>query len=90
MDSSLEINTSNVSSKAFVDDKLNVFSKILDSLEKNSSKAKAHLLTLVKAGDKIDNKNLEKYQFEAHGFACFETYRIALRETLNWYKTLLE
>ena len=90
MDSSLEINTSNVSSKAFVDDKLNVFSKILDSLEKNSSKAKAHLLTLVKAGDKIDNKNLEKYQFEAHGFAWFETYRIALRETLNWYKTLLE
>jgi (2S)-methylsuccinyl-CoA dehydrogenase len=90
MDSSLEINNPNVSSKAFVDDKINVFSKILNSLEKNSSKAKAHLLTLVKTGEKIDNKNLEKYQFEAHGYAWFETYRIALRETLNWYKTLLD
>ena len=43
MDSSLEINTSNVSSKAFVDNKINVFSKILDSLEKNSSKAKLEI-----------------------------------------------
>ena len=47
MDSSLEINISNVSSKAFVDDKLKVFSKILDSLEKTPQRLKNHLLTLV-------------------------------------------
>ena len=90
MDSSLEIKTSNTSTKAFVDDKIDAFTTILDSLEKISSKAKGYLISLVKVGEKIDNKNLEKYQFEAHGYAWFETYRIALRETFNWYNNLLK
>ena len=33
---------------------------------------------------------LETYQFESHGFAWFETYRIGLRETFNWFKRLKE
>ena len=33
---------------------------------------------------------MEKNQFKCHGFAWFETYRISLVHTLNWYKTLSE
>lgn len=88
MDSSLEINKSNTLPKNYVDSNLDVFEKILNSLEHLSDKAKKFLLNQVKVNEKIDNNILEKYQHEAHGYAWFETYRIALRETLNWYKTL--
>ena len=39
---------------------------------------------------KLNNQLLEKHQHEGHGFAWFETYRIALRETFNWFKKLKE
>jgi (2S)-methylsuccinyl-CoA dehydrogenase len=38
--------------------------------------------------NRIDNNLLESYQFESHGYAWFETYRIGLRETFNWFVRL--
>ena len=40
--------------------------------------------------DRIDNQLLELNQFQTHGFAWFETYRIGLRETYNWYSRLTQ
>ena len=46
--------------------------------------------SIVSLDNRIDNTLLEKHQFEAHGLAWFETYRIGLRETFNWYNSLKE
>lgn len=88
MDSSLEIKNKINLPKEFANENLEVFKKILISLEDTSNKAKSYLINLIYVDGKADNGLLEKYQHEAHGFAWYETYRIALRETLNWYVSL--
>ncbi len=65
-------------------------SSITENLKNISQKSKDHLHKLVVKDDRIDNHLLEKYQFNSHGLAWYETYVITLRETLNWYKTLCE
>ncbi len=88
MDSSLEIKKKLNSPKEFANENLEVFNKILTSLEETSNKAKSYLTNLIYVDGKADNSLLEKHQHEAHGFAWYETYRIALRETLSWYVSL--
>ena len=49
-----------------------------------SKKSKDYFVKTLTKDNRIDNALLENYQFESHGFAWFETYRIGLRETFNW------
>ncbi|MBS91842.1 MAG: acyl-CoA dehydrogenase, partial [Rickettsiales bacterium] len=90
MDTSLNIASDE--SKIFLgDDKIiEEYSSISKELEKISQKSRDFLRKSVIKNDRIDNSLLEKFQFQAHGLAWFETYIISLRETLNWFKTLCE
>jgi len=88
MDSSLNNAIKIDDIKSYVDENLDLFSKVLNSLESVSGEAKSYLVEKTSKDGRIDNALLEKYQYEGHGFAWFETYRISLRETLNWYKSL--
>ena len=88
MDSSLNNAIKIDDIQSYVDENLDLFSKVLNSLESVSGEAKSYLVEKTSKDGRIDNALLEKYQYEGHGFAWFETYRISLRETLNWYKSL--
>ena len=88
MDTTLNTSEKVGSTKPYVDGSLKVMEKILTCLQKISSESKSYFMNLLVKDDKIDNSLLEKYQYESHGFAWFETYRIGLRETFNWYKSL--
>ena len=88
MDSSLEIKKNPTFPKEFVSQNLATFEKILTELESISKLAKNILSQNVSINGKVDNALLEKFQHEAHGFAWFETYRLSLRETFNWYVSL--
>ena len=88
MDSSLNNAIKIDDIQSYVDENLDLFSKVLNSLESVSGEAKSYLVEKTSKDGRIDNALLEKYQYEGHGFAWFETYRISLRETLNWYKRL--
>ncbi len=88
MDTSLNTPKIQASPQGFVNQNISVFEKINNSLKEVADTAKSYLNSIVSVNDRIDNTLLEKHQFEAHGFAWFETYRIGLRETLNWYDSL--
>ena len=88
MDSSLEIKKTPNFPKEFVSQNFATFEKILSELQIISKLAKNILSQNVCINGKVDNALLEKFQHEAHGFAWFETYRLSLRETLNWYVSL--
>ena len=88
MDSSINKTEQIVDTNTFVNTNLNLFSNILNSLETVSSEAKSFLKEKLSIDGKINNELLEKHQHEGHGYAWFETYRIALRETFNWFKNL--
>ena len=88
MDSSLNKTESIIETYTYVNSNENVFSNILNSLESVSNEGKEFLKVKVSVDGKFNNQLLEEYQHEGHGYAWFETYRIALRETFNWYKNL--
>ena len=88
MDSSINKTEQIVDTDTFVNTNLNLFSNILNSLETVSSEAKSFLKEKLSTNGKINNELLGKHQHEGHGYAWFETYRIALRETFNWFKNL--
>ena len=88
MDSSLNKSDQIVETHSFVNTNLDLFEKILNSLESVSAEAKSFLKEKVSSDGKVSNQLLEKYQHEGHGYAWFETYRIALRGNLNWFKSL--
>ena len=90
MDSSINKSEQIVDTNTFVNTNLNLFSNILNSLETVSSEAKFFLKEKLSIDGKTNNGLLEKHQHEGHGYAWFETYRIALRETFNWFKNLKE
>ena len=90
MDSSINKTEQIVDTNTFVNTNLNLFSNILNSLDTVSSEAKSFLKEKLSVDGKINNQLLEKHQHEGHGYAWFETYRIALRETFNWFKNLKE
>ena len=90
MDTSLNI-PSEIENTSFDDEKvINEFSSISNKLEVISNKTKNFLKNSVTKNGRIDNALLEKFQYQSHGLAWFETYVISLRETLNWYKSLCE
>ena len=88
MDSSINKTEQIVDTDTFVNTNLNLFSNILNSLETVSSEAKSFLKEKLSTNGNINNELLGKHQHEGHGYAWFETYRIALRETFNWFKNL--
>ena len=88
MDSSINKTEQIVDTDTFVNTNLNLFSNILNSLETVSSEAKSFLKEKLSTNGKVNNELLGKHQHEGHGYAWFETYRIALRETFNWFKNL--
>ena len=90
MDTSLNTPKIQTSPQDFVSQNASVFEKINNSLKEVAKNAKSHLNSIVSLDNRIDNTLLEKHQFEAHGLAWFETYRIGLRETFNWYNSLKE
>ena len=88
MDSSLNKPDQIAETHNFVNTNLDLFENILNSLESVSAEAKSFLKEKVSSEGKVSNQLLENHQHESHGYAWFETYRIALRETFNWFKTL--
>lgn len=84
MDSTVNIESSYVNIKSFVDERIKAFEHVLNELEVMSKKSKDYFVKTLTKDNRIDNVLLENYQFESHGFAWFETYRIGLRETFNW------
>ncbi len=88
MDSTANLNSEIINFKQYIKTNNAVFINILNDLEKLSGKAKHFLKSTLTKDDRIDNQLLELNQFQTHGFAWFETYRIGLRETYNWYSRL--
>ena len=88
MDSSANINSEIINFKQYVDSNSNALKSILNKLEILSNKSKDFLKSSLTKDSRIDNQLLEINQFQTHGFAWFETYRIGLRETFNWYTRL--
>ncbi|MEE2695314.1 MAG: acyl-CoA dehydrogenase family protein [Pseudomonadota bacterium] len=88
MDSSTNTNTNAVSFKEYLVENLKLLESTLGNLEKVSQKSKDNLKKLVLKDGRIDNQLLEIYQFQTHGYAWFETYRIGLKEILNWFQRL--
>ena len=86
MDSSV---VSDISIKKIkISDQISNFESILTELQNLSEKIKSNLKSICLDGERVSSKLLERNQYKCHGFAWFETYRISLRETLSWYKTL--
>lgn len=90
MDSTSNIENNATNFKTFANQNSDLFKSVLYELEKISSKSKNYFVKALTKENRIDNKLLEHYQFESHGYAWFETYRIGLRETFNWYQSLNE
>ena len=84
MDSTVNIESNHANIKSFVDERIKTFELVLRELEAISKKSKDYFVKTLSKDDRIDNVLLESHQFESHGFAWFETYRIGLRETFNW------
>ena len=90
MDSSANINSDVINFKQYLLANKSLYADILQKLETISNKANNHLKSLLTKDNRIDNNLLEVNQFQTHGYAWFETYRIGLRETLNWFLNLSE
>lgn len=88
MDSSVNINSEVINFKKYLVANSSAFSDVLVNLEVLSKKASNFLKSNLLKDGRIDNQLLEIYQSQTHGFAWFETYRIGLRETLNWFTRL--
>jgi (2S)-methylsuccinyl-CoA dehydrogenase len=88
MDSTANIESNSINIKSFVTEKIQIFELVLNELETISKKSKDYFVKVLTKNNRIDNNLLESYQFESHGYACFETYRIGLRETFNWFVRL--
>ena len=88
MDSSVNINSETINFKEYLIANKDVLKNILDHLETVAAKSKNFLKSSLTKDSRIDNQLLEINQFQTHGFAWFETYRIGLRETLGWFNRL--
>ncbi len=86
MDSSNLIDKTEIKSE--IEDKINSYDLILKKLEILSKKVSSFLKSSCIKEGRISSSLLEKVQYKSHGYAWFETYRISLRELLQWYKRL--
>ncbi|MAH78600.1 MAG: acyl-CoA dehydrogenase [Rickettsiales bacterium] len=64
------------------------YEKILKNFAEISDFIKKNLIEICYSDDRLNSKLVEKNQFVCHGFAWFETYRVSLEKTLEWYKNL--
>ena len=85
MDSSVNINSEVISFKKYLLSNTASLKNVLNKLEEVSSKSKEAFKSVLTKDNRIDNQLLELNQSKTHGFAWFDTYRIGLRETLNWF-----
>ena len=69
--------------------KVDIYKRILSKFESISKKSKKYLTDCCMKDGRLNSGLLEINQFKTHGFAWFETYRISLREMLNWYERLV-
>ena len=90
MDSSVNINSEIISFKKYLLSNTVILKDILNELETISSKSREAFKSSLTKDNRIDNHLLELNQSKTHGFAWFDTYRIGLRETLNWFIRLNE
>ena len=88
MDSSANINSDIINFRKYLVANKDVYALILSNLETVAKKSNKYLVSLLKIDGKLDNNLLETNQFKTHGYAWFETYRIGLRETFNWFNSL--
>ncbi len=86
MDSSNLIDKTEIKSE--VEDKINSYDLILKKLEILSKKVSSILKSSCVKDGRVSSSLLENVQYKSHGYAWFETYRISLRELLQWYKRL--
>ena len=86
MDSSNLIDKTEIKSE--IEDKINSYDLILKKLEILSKKVSSILKSSCVKDGRVSSSLLEKVQYKSHGYAWFETYRISLRELLQWYKRL--
>ncbi len=86
MDSSNLIDKTEIKSE--IEDKINSYDLILKKLEILSKKVSSFLKSSCVKDGRVSSSLLEKVQYKSHGYAWFETYRISLRELLQWYKRL--
>ena len=85
MDSSVNINSEIVNFKQCLLSNTDTLKEVLSVLEKVSTKSRESFKSSLTKDNRIDNQLLEINQSKTHGFAWFDTYRIGLRETLNWF-----
>ncbi len=90
MDSSVNITSETINFNKYLLENKDSLDAILSNLEILSNKSKRFFKESMTKDSRIDNHLLEINQFQTHGFAWFETYRIGLRETLNWFMRLQE
>tara|TARA_B100001248_G_scaffold192918_1_gene148000 strand:- start:417 stop:2102 length:1686 start_codon:yes stop_codon:yes gene_type:complete len=88
MDSSVNINSEIINFKQYLLSNTEVLEEILTKLEIISNKSRESFKSALTKDNRIDNQLLEINQSKTHGFAWFDTYRIGLRETLNWFTRL--
>ena len=88
MDSSLNISSETINLSKYLLENKDSLDLVLNNLNKLSDKSKSFFKDSLTKDDRIDNQLLEINQFQTHGYAWFETYRIGLRETLNWFTRL--
>ena len=88
MDSSININSEIINFKQYLLSNTDILNDILNKLETISTKSREAFKTALTKENRIDNQLLEINQSKTHGFAWFDTYRIGLRETLNWFVRL--
>ncbi len=74
--------------KSEIDKKIESYESILERLEVLSSKIHNFIKSKCTKEDRVSSSLLQQYQYKAHGYAWFETYRIGLKELLQWYKRL--
>ncbi len=85
MDSSVNINSEIINFKQYLLSNTDILKEILSKLEHVSTKSRESFKSALTKDNRIDNQLLEINQSKTHGFAWFDTYRIGLRETLNWF-----
>ena len=74
--------------KSEIDNKIESYESILEKLEVLSSKIHNFIKSKCIKEDRVSSSLLQQYQYKAHGYAWFETYRVGLKELLQWYKRL--
>ena len=92
MDSSLNISSETINLNKYLLENKDSLDLIISNLNKLSDKSKSFFKDSLTKDGRIDNQLLEINQFQTHGYAWFETYRIGLEKLLigllGWIKIM--